>query len=328
MSRMEFKPVAVQERHDQLRAGATAYVAGVSPEMQTVQRLVAEIAPTDIPILLTGESGTGKEIIALHIHDLSAYRDLPFVKLSCAAFTPDSLQAQIEQLKNRGRDKHEKLVGTLFWDEVSEFDTRCQRHLLHCIPDGNDTSTDPLLHGRFISCTAQNLEAEVLSGRFRNELFYRLNQICLRLPPLRSRKEDIPLLVQFFLNRYSTSFHRQEMTLSEKTLQVLIEYPWPGNIRELENVVKKIVALESEELGIADLKARPLDSPSFARTAISRSLKATSRAASQMAERQLILQTLETTHWNRKRAAEALQISYKALLYKLKQIQLLDAERL
>jgi two-component system response regulator AtoC len=296
--------------------------------MQTVQRLVAEIAPTDIPILLTGESGTGKEIIALHIHDLSAYRDLPFVKLSCAAFTPDSLQAQIEQLKNRGRDKHEKLVGTLFWDEVSEFDTRCQRHLLHCIPDGNDTSTDPLLHGRFISCTAQNLEAEVLSGRFRNELFYRLNQICLRLPPLRSRKEDIPLLVQFFLNRYSTSFHRQEMTLSEKTLQVLIEYPWPGNIRELENVVKKIVALESEELGIADLKARPLDSPSFARTAISRSLKATSRAASQMAERQLILQTLETTHWNRKRAAEALQISYKALLYKLKQIQLLDAERL
>lgn len=328
MSRMDFRPAAVQERQDQPRAAAVAYVVGVSPEMQTVQRLIAEIAPTDIPVLLMGESGTGKEIVALHIHDLSAYRDLPFVKLSCAAFTPESLRSQIEQLKSKGRDKHEKRVGTLFLDEVSELDTRCQRNLLQCVPDGNDSSRDPLLSGRFISCTTQNLETEVSSGRFRSELFYRLNQICLRLPPLRNRKEDIPLLAQFFLNKYSTSFHRQEMSLSEKTLQLLIDYPWPGNIRELENVVKKIVALENEELGTADLKARSVDSPAAARTGISRSLKATSRAASQLAERQSILQTLETTHWNRKRAAEALQISYKALLYKLKQIQLLDTERL
>ena len=232
MSRMDFRPAAVQERQDQPRAAAVAYVVGVSPEMQTVQRLIAEIAPTDIPVLLMGESGTGKEIVALHIHDLSAYRDLPFVKLSCAAFTPESLRSQIEQLKSKGRDKHEKRVGTLFLDEVSELDTRCQRNLLQCVPDGNDSSRDPLLSGRFISCTTQNLETEVSSGRFRSELFYRLNQICLRLPPLRNRKEDIPLLAQFFLNKYSTSFHRQEMSLSEKTLQLLIDYPWPGNIRE------------------------------------------------------------------------------------------------
>src|SRR5258708_37439199 len=116
------------------------------------------------------------------------------------------------------------------------------------------------------------------------------------------------------------------MSLSEKTIQMLINYPWPGNIRELENVVKKIVALENEELGTADLKMR--DFQMIARVGISRSLKATSRAASRLAERQLILQTLESTHWNRKRAAEALQISYKALLYKLKQIQLPDSERL
>src|SRR5258708_3909385 len=221
MSRKFPSPVDLQEPGDQPRLGNTLYIAGVSPDMQTVQRLIAEIAPTDIPVLLVGESGTGKEVVALHIHELSEYCDLPFVKLSCA--TAESLQAQIGHLKDESRENNEQIVGTLFFDEISELDTVCQRNLLHCIPDGNGVSTH--LHGRYVSCTTQDLEAEVQSGRFRSELFYRLNQVCLRLPPLRRRKEDIPLLIQFFLGKYSRPFHRQEMSLSAKTIQMLINNP-------------------------------------------------------------------------------------------------------
>lgn len=307
--------------------GNSLYIAGISPEMQNVQKLIDEIAPTDIPVLLVGESGTGKEVVALHIHELSEYRDLPLVKLNCTTFTADSFQARLAHLENGSTEKNQRIVGTVFFDEISDLDTDCQRNLLYCIPDGNGASAQPTLQGRLVSCTTQDLEAEVQSGRFRSELLYRLNHICLRLPPLRRRKEDIPLLVQFFLNKYSRSFYRQEMRLSEKTIEMLMDYPWPGNVRELENVIKKIVALENEELGTADLKIRPMDSQVIRRAGISRSLKEASRAASQLAERQLILQALERTHWNRKRAAEALQISYKALLYKLKQIQVPDSER-
>jgi two-component system response regulator AtoC len=328
MSRNTFSPSYEQASSVQPILGSSPYVTGLDSEMQMVERLIAEIAPTDIPVLLVGESGTGKEVVALHIHELSAYRELPFVKLICATFTSEFVLTQLERLRNESSEKNEKFLGTLFFDEISELDPSCQRNLLHCIPDGNGISTYPSLQGRLVSCTTQDLEAEVQSGRFRSELFYRLNHICLKLPPLRRRKDDIPLLIQFFLDKYSRSFHRQLMNLSEKTIQRLIDYPWPGNIRQLENVVKKIVALENEELGVADLEMRPADSQTVARDGIFKSLKATSRAASQVAERQLILQALERTHWNRKRAAEALQISYKALLYKLKQIQVPDSERL
>jgi two-component system response regulator AtoC len=308
--------------------GSCPYVAGLNSEMQMIERLITEIAPTDIPVLLVGECGTGKEAVAHHIHELSTYRELPFVKLVCSSFAPDWVQARLDRLRNESNEKGEKFLGTLFLDEISELDFTCQRNLLHCISDGNDIFEQPSLQSRLVSCTTRDLETEVLSGRFRSELFYRLNHVCLKLPPLRRRKEDIPLLIQFFLDKYGTFFRRQTMILSEKTIQRLMDYSWPGNVRQLENVVKKIVALENEELGVADLELRPDEAPAISRNVAFQSLKATSRAASQLAERQLILQTLERTHWNRKRAAEALQISYKALLYKLKQIQVLDSERL
>jgi two-component system response regulator AtoC len=176
---------------------------------------------------------------------------------------------------------------------------------------------------RIVSCSARDLESDVHEGKFRSELFYRVSGVCVHLPPLRQRRDDIPVLVRHFLGKYARVFHRAEMTLSDRVMRLLAEHPWPGNIRQLENVVKRIVALENEELGIVDLKVSPMLS-SLSHAAIvapSRSLKAASRAASRQAERELILQTLERTHWNRKRAAEALQISYKSLLFKLKQIQ-------
>jgi two-component system response regulator AtoC len=294
--------------------------------MQPVQRLVSEIAPTDIPVLIVGESGTGKEVVALLIHEMSTIRELPFVRLSCTAFGTESFQAQLREFENGPDAKNGKRAATLFFDEVSELDSNCQRRLLHLFPEGNGLRASQPLTARIISCTSRDLESGVHAGRFRSELYYRLNGVCLRLPPLRRRKEDIPFLAQFFLSKYARLFHRTEMTLSDRTLGLLVDYPWPGNIRELENVIKKIVALENEELAVSDLSARPAPLAPSGSTMITHSLKAAARAASQQAERELILQTLTRTHWNRKRAAEALQISYKSLLYKLKQIRVPDSE--
>ncbi len=294
--------------------------------MQPVQRLLSEIARTEIPILVEGESGTGKEIVALQIHELSGQSGLPFMKFSCSAFAMDSFQSQMRNFENGQSGKNGKSAGTLFFDEISELDANCQRHLLHLFPEGNGLRRNQSLAGRIVSCTTRDLESEVHGGRFRSELYYRLNGVCLRLPPLRKRKEDIPLFAQFFLNKYSQLFHRGEVSLSERTLGRLIDYAWPGNIRELENVIKKIVALENEELAISDLSSRPAQLSVARTTLVGHSLKATARAASQQAERELILQTLTRTHWNRKKAAEALQISYKSFLYKLKQIRVPDSE--
>lgn len=305
-----------------LNGDGRVFLAGISPEIQAVQKMIAEIARTDIPVLLEGESGSGKEVTALEIHLTSRYGHLSFVKVSCAAFLPDDFRTQLQRLESGNGEKGTDSVGTLFLDEISELDASCQRHLLHSFPEGSRPQGSQSLAGRIVSCTTKDLELEVHEGRFRSELYYRLNGVCLRLPPLRKRKEDIPLLVEHFLTRYAKLFQRTHMKLTDATMQLLREHSWPGNIRELENVVKKIVALDNEDLAVSDLKARPVEyrAPNLAQRASS--LKATARAASRQAERELILQTLERTHWNRKRAAAALQISYKALLYKLKQIQI------
>jgi len=303
-----------------------SYIPGISPEMQPIERLISEIARTDMPVLLVGETGTGKQMVALQIHKLSGYRELPFVKVSCGTFAEKPFGTQLHGLGDDNGPR-EEWVGTFFFDEVSELDQSSQRRLLSSLPDGNSLHTNQALTGRIVSCTTRDLETEVQSGRFRSELLYRLSCVCLRLPPLRRRREDIPRLVQSFLSKYARLFRRAETNLSEKVLQLLMEYPWPGNIRELENVVKKIVVLENEELGVADLRLRPAATTTHTASLISNSLKATARAASHQAERRLILETLERTHWNRRRAAEALQVSYKSLLYKLKQIQMPDTEQ-
>ena len=299
-----------------------ACISSISKEMQAVERLISEIAPTNIPVLLVGESGTGKEIVAVQIHRLSQYKELPFVRLSCAGLAADGLEGRASGQGWLGRNGTNP--GTLFLDEIAELDANSQRQLLATIVDGDRLGSDQLLAGRVVSCTTRDMELEIKNGRFRSELFYRLNGVCVQLPPLRNRRDDIPLLVRHFLNKYSQTFQRPQMTLSERALQSFFEYTWPGNIRELENVIKRVVALDSEELGLADLRiSPPTGSVSATTSDFSRpSLKAASRAASRQAERELILRALEKTRWNRKRAAEALQISYKSLLFKLKQIQL------
>jgi two-component system, NtrC family, response regulator AtoC len=303
------------------------FVAGMSPAMRTLESVIVEIASTDIPVLLIGECGTGKEMFAHRVHQLSRHSGEPLVRISCAAMNFANFPRELG-LNSEGHAEPRKNGGkTVFFDEISELDAACQRHLLYALPDGTDETRRGLLTARVISATNRNLDEELRSGRFRSELYYRINGVCLRLPPLRERKEDIPLLVEFFLTKHAAQLSRPRPLLGPRTLRAFMDHSWPGNIRELENVVKKIVALGDEQLALAELdgaarETRAAEVPEIR----GHSLKAAARAASREAERELILKALARTRWNRKRAAQELQISYKSLLYKLKQIGVLDTE--
>jgi two-component system response regulator AtoC len=299
-----------------------AFVAGVSPAMVTLESVVAQIAVTNIPILLSGEIGTGKETFAKRIHELSMRRDAPLVRVACASMDARQFLGDTDLSTNSAWSNG----GTIFFDEISELDAACQRKLLYALPDGDAALRNSRLSARVISTTSRNLEDEVRAGRFRSELFYRINGVCLRLHPLRDRKEDIQPLAECFLTKHASQLGRPRPTLSACTREALVNYLWPGNIRELENVVKQIVALNDESLAISELSQSRANGRAAAIASPSYSLKAAARAASREAERELILKALARTRWNRKRAAEELQISYKSLLYKLKQIGLQDAE--
>jgi two-component system response regulator AtoC len=314
------------------------FVHGASPAMRAVERTIADIALTDIPVLLVGESGTGKEVVALEIHRLSRRRNEPFVKCGCSGLTGESLSARLQRAEMVSEEEAAS-SGSLFLDGINHLEPTAQGRLLQLLPDGGGAPPQGCHSMRVISSTTRNLEEEMKSGRFREELYYRINGVHLRLPPLRDRKEDIPALLEFFFQKYTSLFERPEPKISESTMSLLLRHSWPGNIRELENVARKIVALGDEHLATHDLTAehaaKSLDSPGgtakisepgFSQVP-SGSLKEAARAASRVAERAMILNQLERTHWNRKRAARELQISYKALLYKLKQLGLDGSDR-
>jgi len=302
------------------------FVGGMCAAMQTLENVVAEIAPTNIPVLLVGESGAGKEMFARRIHHLSANGDEPLVKIACASMNAANFAGELGLSRSDiSAEEVKTLNRTVFFDEISELDSSCQRSLVYALPDGEARPRRGSLGARVISTTNRNLDDEMRAGRFRSELYYRINGVCLRLPPLRDRKEDIPLLVESFLTKYAAEFGRPRPSLSPRALRMLLDYSWPGNIRELENAVKKIVALGAENLALPDLVAEPVETRIEVSETRSYSLKAAARAASREAEREMILEALARTRWNRKRAAQELQISYKSLLYKLKQIGLPDS---
>jgi len=315
--------------------GNQYFVRGASPAMYLVERTIADIASTDIPVLLVGESGTGKEVVALEVHRLSKRRHEPFVKCGCAGMSADSLAAHLRPGEHASE---EGSGGSLFLDGIHHLDSAVQARLLHLLPEGNGAPSQGGCGMRLISSATRTLEEEMKAGRYHEELYYRLNGVHLRLPPLRDRREDIPALLDFFFNKYTSLFERPRPKISETTMRLLLLHPWPGNIRELENVARKIVALGDEELAMHDLTAEiaaktpdPLPAKVSGDANVppppSRSLKEAAREASRHAERAMILNQLERTHWNRKRAARELQISYKALLYKLKQFGLDDSKR-
>ena len=235
-----------------LEAPATdGFVYGVSPAMQTVNEMAAEIARTDIPVLIMGESGTGKDAYARLIHRLSLKSELRLQKIDCAMFDPTQLTTQMR------RSSQDLLAGeaygTIYFDNVQELDMASQRALLSLLPDEQSSDQKAERCCRVISSTPRSLESEVEEGRFRRELYFRLNGACLRLPPLRERVEDIPILTEHFLNKHSTHLKRKQPPVGNKAMQDLVAYHWPGNIRELENLARKIVVFGDVQMVLHDL---------------------------------------------------------------------------
>jgi len=309
-------------------AEALPFVGGVSPAMRALERVVAKVAPTDVPVLLLGESGTGKDVVALALHRSSANSHQPFVKCNCAALTGESLRAHFGNGGTNGCDPGNG--GTIFFDDIGRLDAAGQDALLQLLSDSASVSASRYFRDRVVSSSTRSLEEQMRVGRLREELYYQINGVCLRLPALRQRQEDLPLLLDYFVKKYASAFERPEPKLSSAAMEFLRRHSWPGNIRELENFVRKLVILGDEEQALSDLSlsTTPGVNESGHEIFVStlgnrpRSLKAAAREASRNVERELILNSLKRTHWNRKRTARELQISYKALLYKLKQLNI------
>ena len=247
------------------------------------------------------------------IHRLSPNGSRPLTKLGCTIIEPGELLAVV-----RRANQNEEQVEALLLDNVDELSLDAQRALLSTLQE-NETNPGGQKSPRLISTATRDLDREVNAGQFRRELYYRIAGVKIRLPALRERKEDIPEFLEYFLERCARQMGRKAVTVLEEEMEILQGYDWPGNIRELENLAKKIAALGTIGQTITEMKntgSQAADRPpmTFGRT----SLKAVAREASRMAERDMILKALERTHWNRKEAARQLQISYKALLYKIK----------
>jgi two-component system, NtrC family, response regulator AtoC len=303
-------------------SAGVGFVRGKAPNVQSLHATLAEIAQTDIPVLLFGESGTGKEVYARLIHQLSKQREAPLRKMSCAVLDSGRLLAEVGDEFQSGVGSGQAAPQTFFLDGVHELDAACQRSLLSLLPDGEPKGCTRNSASRLISSTSQNLEKEIEAGRFRRELYFRISGVILHLPPLRERKEDIPALLEYFFLKHSNELKKNIPEMSGSARELMHAYHWPGNIRELENVAKKIIAMGDPGLALADLRATRVTTPIPGEEGRISSLKEAARAASRHAERELIQKALEQTHWNRKRAAQDLQISYKSLLYKIKQIGL------
>jgi two-component system response regulator AtoC len=324
-----------------------------SGKMQPIRDLVSKVAVTNTTVLLRGESGVGKEVVARAIHKASPRAGKQFLKVNCAALPGELLESELfghEKGAFTGayRQKPGKFEaadeGTLLLDEIGEMPLRLQAKLLHVLQDGEFSrvggekviGTDV----RLIAATNRDLEASMRAHQFREDLYYRLNVIEIRIPPLRERRDEIPVLLDHFLKKFNVQYGRT-VDVPNETVRAFLEYHWPGNIRELENAVKRIVVLGSarpvhvEIVGNLSNGARPASRPGgapvetrpSADTPIS--LKDIARQAARDAERVAIKEVLDRVHWNRAKAARLLQISYKALLYKIVQCGLVvhDSEK-
>jgi DNA-binding NtrC family response regulator len=285
--------------------GARVWLESTSAGMRTVEAVIRELSQNDVPVLVVAEHGSGKAAAAARIHVLSSRASKPFQVYQGREASEEILVA------------HDGQGGTVYVQEVGDLSGAAQKELARQIGLNGNVELQRRVP-RFICGTSRELEPEVKAGKFREDLYYGISGVCLRLPPLRQRKEDIPVLRDWFLSAAARDFCRTVPVLSPETQNFFLEYNWPGNIRELKDAARAIVALGDETLAMGGLRSllRRVDRGGGEKI----SLKDAARAASREAEREIILQVLTRTRWNRRRAAQELQISYKALLYKLKQI--------
>jgi two-component system, NtrC family, response regulator AtoC len=315
-----------------------------SPQMVRIRQQILQIAPVDVPVFICGESGVGKEVVARMIHMRSSRRNQAFIKVNCAALPGELLESELfgyEQGAFTGavRSKPGKFElaskGTIFLDEIAEMSPHLQAKLLHVLQDHQYSRLGGRhmveVDVRVLAATNVEIQEAMKSGRLREDLYYRLNVLSINVPPLRERTTEIPLLFRHFLNKYSEKFQKEPPNPSEHLMEAAIRYAWPGNLRELENFVKRYVILEDDEGSFRELvemaaarqRISPREEPSPARQ---QGLKALVRGLKDEAEMEAIADALEKTHWCRKDAAKMLGISYKALLYKIRQFNL-DAGR-
>ncbi|HXW08867.1 MAG TPA: sigma-54 dependent transcriptional regulator [Vicinamibacterales bacterium] len=364
-------PEPITERRPSPR-GTARTLFGRTEKMREVHDLINRVADTDVTVLIRGESGTGKELVARAIHGASPRRERTFMKVNCAALPSELLESELfgfergaftGAIQNKPGKFEFANHGTMFLDEIGEIHPPLQSKLLQVLQDGEfarlGSREDVRVDVRVLAATNRDLEQAVADAQFREDLFFRLNVVCITMPPLRQRRDEIPALTDFFLKQYSEQYNRPAPVPDAETVRLLHEYDWPGNVRELENLMKRMVILGSDEpvrrelaealagrrrvpgpipalsageparperTGGPNAAAAPAASSAPAAPAVPMppigSLKEIARQAAREAERELIFRTLQHTRWNRREAAELLGISYKALLYKIKEAEL------
>jgi transcriptional regulator with PAS, ATPase and Fis domain len=321
--------------------------------MRRVEQIVRQVAGTDAAVLILGESGVGKELVARALHQHSPRHDRPFVKVNCAALPLELLESELfgherGAFTGAHRAKPGKFelahTGSIFLDEIGEMPLPLQAKLLHALQDHQfarlGSRQDVRVDVRVVAATNKDIESLVDQGVFRADLYYRLNVVSIHVPPLRERREEIPVLVETFLSRYAERYGRPRRSLRRETLQLFLEHPWPGNVRQLENMIKRIVALESETWVLEELTsprvrynggvpsgAVPAAAPAPSSTSFAAmeaaieqgGLKAIARRAAADAERLAVEYVLNSVRWNRREAARVLKINYKTLLQKIQE---------
>ena len=319
------------------------FFIAASPAMRKIRSQAALVANVDIPVLLLGESGTGKEVLARLIHKLSPRAHRTFLKVNCAAVPADLLESELfgyepGAFTGATHAKPGKFElcnkGTILLDEIGEMPPGLQAKLLHVLQDQQFSRLGSRsvikVDVRILAATNINIPEALATKRLREDLYYRLNAFTLSLPPLRDRKEEIPILLKHSMSRMAERYARSPLPLSPALLQACHNHSWPGNLRELNNFLKRYLILGDESLAVTELLPRndgnggtPHDGS--VKGADPGGLKSLARSAKDEAEAQAITRALEQTNWNRKQAAAILQISYKALLYKIRQYGIAEA---
>ncbi len=313
-----------------------------SAQMIRIREQVLQIAPVDVPVFLYGESGVGKEVIARMIHLRSPRATLPFIKVNCAALPSELLESELfgyepGAFTGATRSKPGKFElanhGTIFLDEIAEMSTHLQAKLLHVLQDQQYSRLGGRalvnVDVRVIAATNADVHEAMRSGRFREDLYYRLNVFTVHVPPLRERTKEIPILLNHFVTKYSQKLQKGAPPIPDQLVSAAINYNWPGNLRELENFAKRYVILEDceamlRELSLLRAREEAADVAPSGTNSVTQpqGLKSLVRGLKDQAEMQAIAQALDQTNWNRKEAAKLLNISYKALLYKIRQFNL------
>jgi len=323
------------------------FFVAASPAMRKIRSQAALVANVDIPVLLLGESGTGKEVLARLIHKLSPRAHRTFLKVNCAAVPADLLESELfgyeaGAFTGATHAKPGKFElcnkGTILLDEIGEMPPLLQAKLLHVLQDQQFSRLGSRsvikVDVRILAATNINIPEALATKRLREDLYYRLNAFTLHLPPLRERKEEVPILLKHFMSRMSERYARAPLPLTPTLLQACQDYSWPGNLRELNNFVKRFLILGDENLAISELQPKTDGHGAQFDPATGKNgseggggLKSLARSAKDEAEADAITRALEETNWNRKQAAALLKISYKALLYKIRQYGIAQATK-